>query len=342
MGATRGRRARTIAQLSYVAGLITTDVVIADHVAATDTDRQSLADAWWTGPLLTPSAATLPAGHFLVEPYLYDVISQGRFDAEGKRHRTADAHSFGSLTYLLYGLTDTLTAGVIPTLGFNSIEGAEDSSRVAPGDMSVQAQYRLMNFVEGKRLPTLSLVLQETLPTGRYDRLGSRPSDAMGSGAYTTMLGLYSQSYWWLPNGRILRTRLNLSHAFSDEASVDGVSVYGTPRGFQGRARPGRAWIVNSSFEYSLSRNWVLALDVVYRHDEDTRVTGFIVEPIDGMPQRTSFESHSGSSWQLGLAPAIEYNWSSRAGVIAGLRWIAAGRNATASVAPVIAINLVY
>src|SRR5690348_11021258 len=37
--------------------------------------RQSLDDAWWTGPMLAPSAATLPRGHFLIEPYLYDVTS---------------------------------------------------------------------------------------------------------------------------------------------------------------------------------------------------------------------------------------------------------------------------
>jgi hypothetical protein len=55
--------------------------------------RQSLDDAWWTGPMLAPSGATLPRGHFLVEPYLYDVIA-------------AHSNGFGSLTYVLYGLAD--------------------------------------------------------------------------------------------------------------------------------------------------------------------------------------------------------------------------------------------
>ena len=44
--------------------------------------RQSLDDAWWTGPMLAPSAATLPRGHFLIEPYLYDVIVVGHYDRE--------------------------------------------------------------------------------------------------------------------------------------------------------------------------------------------------------------------------------------------------------------------
>src|ERR1700732_2983767 len=70
--------------------------------------RQSLDDAWWTGPMLAPSAATLPRGHFLIEPYLYDGIA-------------AHSNGFGSLTYVNYGLLDRLTVGVIPTSGFDQV-----------------------------------------------------------------------------------------------------------------------------------------------------------------------------------------------------------------------------
>ena len=53
-----------------------------------DTQRQALDDAWWTGPVIANSATTLPQGHYLIEPYLYDVISDG-------------AESVGSLTFML-------------------------------------------------------------------------------------------------------------------------------------------------------------------------------------------------------------------------------------------------
>jgi hypothetical protein len=58
----------------------------------------TLDDAWWTGPLLAASAATLSHGHFLFEPYLYDSISNGRFDDQGARHETARAEAFRSQT----------------------------------------------------------------------------------------------------------------------------------------------------------------------------------------------------------------------------------------------------
>src|SRR5215813_1358557 len=83
--------------------------------------RQSLDDAWWTGPMLAPSAATLPRGHFLIEPYLYDVIVVGHYDRDGIRRSEPVSHGFGSLVYALYGLSDRLTVGVIPTAGYNTI-----------------------------------------------------------------------------------------------------------------------------------------------------------------------------------------------------------------------------
>src|SRR5581483_5624708 len=64
--------------------------------------RQSRDDAWWTGPILAAGASTLPPGHALIEPYLYNVMSRGRYDDNGTRHDGPRRHSYGSLTYLLY------------------------------------------------------------------------------------------------------------------------------------------------------------------------------------------------------------------------------------------------
>jgi hypothetical protein len=312
-------------------------MLVATSAAATGSDtpdRQSLADAWWTGPIVAAGAATLPQGHALIEPYVYDVVTRGRYDSDGNYRRTDEVHSFGSLTYLLYGVTDSFTAGVIPTFGFNDVSNGEDSSGIGMGDVTLQAQWRLSQFREGRRVPTSSLVLQQTLPTGKYDRLGTRLSDGLGAGAHTTSLAVHSQYYFWMPNGRILRTRLNVAYAISDSVSVADESVYGTSHGFRGHADPGDTFSIYSAWEYSMTRNWVLALDVFYQHDASTRIRG----DQDG----AAFAAESGSAWRLGLAPAIEYNFTSRVGVIFGARWFAAGRNTSASITPVAAINMVY
>jgi hypothetical protein len=214
-------------------------------------------------------------GISLSRPYLYDVIQQGQYDRDGVRHRAPESNGFGSLTYMNYGLLDTLTIGLIPTFGYNRVTDGPSSSSVGMGDVTVQGQYRLTKFHEGSRIPTMSLAVQETFPSGKYDRLGNRPSNGFGSGAYTTTFAFYSQTYFWLPNRRILRMRLNLSQSILSDANVEGVSVYGTDAEFHGRARPGGTSFVDASWEYSLTRSWVLALDATYRYQSNTQVTGY-------------------------------------------------------------------
>jgi hypothetical protein len=52
-------------------------------------------------------------------------------------------------------------------------------------------------------------------------------------------------------------------------------------------------------------------------------------------------ELNSGPGHTWSLAPAIEYNFTSRVGVIAGAKLTTSGRNASAVVIPVAAINIV-
>ncbi len=286
--------------------------------------RQSLDDAWWTGPMLAPNASTIPRGHFLVEPYLYDVIS-------------AHSNGIGSLTYVNYGLLNKVTVGMIPTAGFNQVSNGPSSSGVGLGDLTLQTQLRLTKFREGSWIPTTSITVQETLPTGKYDRLGDRPSDGLGSGAYTTTLALYSQTYLWLPNGRILRMRFDVSQAFSNNVNVEDVSVYGTAAGFRGHAKPGPSFLVDPAWEYSVTRSWVLALDATYRHNWNTRVTGY-----NSLQNPSSILLNSGSSEVFAFAPAIEYSWKPTLGVLLGTRVIPATHNTHATITPAVAINFVH
>lgn len=278
--------------------------------------------------MLAPSAATLPRGHFLIEPYLFDV-------------RSAHSNGFGSLTYMNYGLADKLTVGMIPTAGLNVMNHGPSSSGIGLGDVTLQAQYRLKTFNEGSWIPTVSMAVQETFPTGKYDRLGARPSDGMGSGAYTTTLALYTQTFFWLPNGRILRMRFNVSQEFSGNVDVREVSVYGTSTGFRGHARPGNSLFVDASWEYSVTRKWVLAVDATYRHEGNNRVTGH--DTLDfGEPGPTDIQLNSGSSEAFGFAPAIEYSWKPNLGVLLGTRIIGFGHNTPGTITPAVAINFVH
>lgn len=302
--------------------------------------RQSRDDAWWTGPLLAASAGTLPRGHFLIEPYLFDAIPQGRYDAQGVRRSVPHQHNLGSQSYVIYGLTDRISAGLIPRFGYSLPGNSPGSSGPGAGDLGLQLQYGLTQFEEGSWIPTTSVLIGETLPTGKYDRLKDHPADGLGAGAYTTTLSFYSQDFFWLANGRILRARLDLSYSVSSSVRVHDVSVYGTGAGFRGHSHPGNSFLADAAGEYSVTRNWVLALDVAYQHDSNTRVGGLDLQN-GGAGTSPVIELNSGPGRSLSLAPAVEYNLSSSVGVITGAKFTAAGRNTGAVIIPVVAINVV-
>lgn len=278
--------------------------------------------------MLAASPNTLPPGHILIEPYFFNVMA-------------AHTQGFGTLTYALVGVADRLTLGSIITTGWNKPDDGSSSSGMQLGDLKVQATYRLTQFRKGSWIPITAVVFQETLPTGKFDQLGKRPSDGMGSGAYTSSVAIYAQSYYWLPNHRILRMRLNLTQSVSNDVAVRDVSVYGTGAGFRGTAKPGAVFASGVSAEYSLSRSWVLALDAQYNHYWKTSVSGFQSDdPVTANDSR-SIRFDSGSGYALAFAPAIEYSWTSNLGVLFGTRFIPATKHTARSITPAVAINIV-
>lgn len=339
---TPTRRLRNLVPRAALVAICTGASAVAGATSETGVAvQQSLDEAWWTGPLLAPSPATLPQGHWLVEPYLYHSITYGQFDRDGTLRSAAAASQTGSQTYIEYGLVDRFTLGLIPRFGLHESSAGQDSSGFEVGDVTLQGAYGLTRFRPGSRIPAMALVIGETIPLGKYDRLDGRTDGALGSGAYSTTLSLYSQTYFWMPNGRILRTRLDLSYSVSRWASLQGQSVYGTVNGFGGRAHPGPSFVSDLAFEYSVTQNWVLATDIDWEHDGNTRVEGgYPAEITSALPAYLAQDS--GAAEVLYLAPAVEYNWSARVGVIAGARLAVAGRNTAATATPVAAINMVF
>jgi hypothetical protein len=305
--------------VALVAAFVMTWGTMASAKAETVDAPQSLEDAWWTGPLVAYSAHSLPQGHMLIEPYLYD--------ESGNRSDTV--HSF---TYFLYGATDRLTVGFAPDIAFTSARGAPDSSGVHLGDTTLRAQYMLTAMDPEQGIPDLALAVLQNIPTGKYDHLG-RASDGFGGGSYATTFAVYSQMAWWMPNGRLLRTRFNVAQTVSPRVPVSDASVYGTDTGFLGHAQPGNQFSINAAFEYSMTRNWVLALDLIYNHGNATNTRG--------SEATRAVAINSGSSDAFGFAPTVEYNLSANLGVLAGLRIFPAGHNSSSSVTPALAINYV-
>jgi hypothetical protein len=281
-----------------------------------DRYRAAMKDARWTGPLLASNAETLPHGHFYTEPYFFDGISGGD-------------HHPGSSGFYQYGLTDNWTVGMQP---FFSLGTQQYNREVAIGDFKLLSQVRLSHFTADHRVPSVALVTNLVLPTGKSDRLGAL-KQGHGSGSFAPEIGINVQQYFLLGNGRLLRARVNVLKDFPLRHDVSGRSVFGTGPDFRGRAGPGGKTTVIVGAEYSVTKEWVLAFDVERDQWGRTNVGG------RDTPDGPLIRRTAPKSWNIGFAPAVEYNWSARAGAIFGVWIVPKGHNAQSSVTPAIAIQ---
>ena len=157
----------------------------------------AMKEARWTGPLLASTAETLPPGHFYTEPYFFDGISGGQ-------------HNPGSSGFYQYGLAGNWTVGMQP---FFSLGTRRDNCGAAIGDFKLLSQVRLSHFTAEHRVPSVALVTNLIIPTGKHDRLGAL-KNGHGSGAFAPEIGVNVQQYFLLPNGRLLRGRINIFKDF--------------------------------------------------------------------------------------------------------------------------------
>lgn len=278
----------------------------------------AIKSARWTGPLLASNAETLPQGRVYTEPYLFDSIS-------------GEQHNLGSSGFYQYGLLDNYTVGVQP---YFAIGMRKKDRGVAIGDFKLLSQLRLSHFTPEHRVPSVSLVMNLIMPTGKHDNL--KPlKQGHGAGSFAPEIGVNAQQYFLLKNGRLLRARFNFLRNFPLEADVSGRSVYQTTAGFRGHAKPGSKTTLVVAVEYSLSREWVLAFDIQRDQWDETRLTGHDAGGV--LVKQTSPKS-----WNVGFAPAVEYNWSDRAGAIFGVWIVPKGHNTVSSITPAIAVQRVW
>jgi hypothetical protein len=119
---------------------------------------------------------------------------------------------------------------------------------------------------------------------------------------------------------------------------VHGFNTYGGGFGTQGRVLPGNILQAIVSFEFTLSQNWVFAIDNVYTHTNATHFYGVLGTTAEGV----SASVGGPSSEQFSFAPAIEYNFSANLGIAAGCWFTAWGRNSTEFRSGVVNIDYTY
>lgn len=290
----------------------------------------------FTGPLVTPAVNTMPTGLLNIEPYLIHTNTRGSYNNTGhRREQHAMYRQWQIAVPMTYALTDSsavqLTLNASRTSG-----GGRHTDGLRMGDSVVRVQQRLIAPAADGTGLVLALAIAQRFVTGKYQQLDTNPLNATGNGAARTTLSLGAQQLQWLANHHALRWRGQLAWSPSPgHVKVHDSSVYGTTEGFRGRARVGQAWNATLAAEYVLNTRWGLVGEAIWNRASAVSVGG---------RSRDGHTTHHrvAASHDISLAPAVEYHFSPTMGLIAGVQFTVAGRNAGDYVAPQAALNMVF
>ncbi len=272
---------------------------------------------WFTGPLIAPTAAVVRAGHYIIQPYLAFNTRTGLYDHHWKNISTPNFFSYSTSVDFTFGLTDWVDVEITPAVGYNSTEG---QSAWTFSDLPLSLGFQLLPTDRFKYFPGIELQIIETFPTGKYQKSNPKKlgTDIGGTGSFATTANLNFYKIYPLKGAHFLSMAASFGVTYFAPVHVRGINSYGGGPGCAGKVYPGHGYTAIVSFEFSLTQNWVLALDNVYTHLDKDHFRGTPGAPSPVV--RPSSES-------LSFAPAIEYNFNENWGIIAGAWVSATGRN---------------
>ncbi|MBY0529773.1 MAG: hypothetical protein K2P51_06240 [Rhabdochlamydiaceae bacterium] len=274
----------------------------------------------YAGTLLQFYGENIPPGHISVEPYVYVLRQYGTYNSHWN---VVHAPKITSEQWFVF-----LETGITKWIDFNLIVPSESTqayghNSILFSDLEAYLGFQLAKDKKGSWLPDIRLLVGESFPTGKYQNLNPKKqgADISGSGAYeTTLILVLDKTYYWLKTHPIA-LNLNLYYTWLTKVKVHGFNAYGGNADTEGVVKPGNQFEMNLAAEFSLTRNWVVGMDLHYIHFDHSLFHG---RPgtglIPGLP----------SSEQWSLAPCIEYNFSERFNVSTGAWFSVLGRNAPA------------
>ena len=292
---------------------------------------EEMFDPWYTGPLLTPSASMVAPGYGNTQFYAFVTQNYASFNEDRKSVGFEnDSFNFNPSDILQFGVTDSVDTTISLQTQTNWLQGR---SAGGFGDLQWAVGFK----IQGQTLyvPKMKFSIQETFPTGAYQRLRSDGLDSAGGGAYTTSFSFAMTKIMFWATQHPVNARLAIAYKLSTPVKVHGFNSYGGGYGTRGVVKPGNSFNADFGIEMSFNQHWVLATDVVYTMSNRTKFHGHFGLTADGTPASVG----GGFSDNLSLAPAIEYNWSANLGLLAGVQFSVYGRNSTNFISSIISLT---
>lgn len=314
-------------------------VVIEAELAKAENDfykAREMFNPWYAGPLLTPSAHTLDPGFVVIQPYVFIFDNYAKFDRE--RESVKIPHDLIQVNPVFIIQTGIIKGWDI-AFTFQGVYNSQNHVH-SGGYNDTKVSMGIQIVPEKPYTPAVKLGLAESFPSGKYRNLDPAKNglDATGSGSFVTSVSLnISKVVWWIMT-HPMNIRSSLVFSFPSKAHVRGFNAYGGGFGTDGRVRPAKQFTGDLGLEYSFTQRWVFAMDLNYVYFGDTRFSGKNGVTASGAPA-SNINSFGD---QLSLAPAIEYNPSSKIGILGGVWFSVYGRNTSNFVTGVVSYTQTF
>lgn len=275
-------------------------------------------EPYFAGTQLAAYPLNSSPGHFSINPFVAYITSDSSYNSHWSKKSGKSFNKAILYNSMGTGITDWLDTSIY--FG-NSFQKSGSHSRWGMVDTSLYFGIQLLQGSRNDWIPDMRILLGETFPTGKYDRLDPHKkwADLFGRGSYASSFTfLIARTFYNNPR-HPFNINLNLSYVYSSSVHVDGISYYGGDTGTSGRVFPKASYYTDLALQLSLNQFLTLGLDIYYVHENKTRFHG-----------KSTLKPILPSTDQLSLAPCLGYSWNGNSCFGIGPWFSIAGRNTSA------------
>lgn len=178
---------------------------------------------WFTGPVLTPTPITMDPSHPALEVAIVGSQIYGKYDSEWHLDRIPTIWGVGPFVDFQAAFNKVIGIEFIGSLPTYFSKGASSTHL---NDSIFRLGFQVSNDKEGTWVPDFRILLQETFPTGKYQKFNpsKNGTDATGQGSFQTGMHLAFQKLFHISKGHDFRLRWTLGYFFPASVQVKGYS----------------------------------------------------------------------------------------------------------------------
>lgn len=281
-------------------------------------ENQSSYIQWFTGPLLTPNAQTVPPRHPALEIALIATKNYGYYDSNWKLKYTSSILSLAPYFDFQASFSKSVGFELIGSVATNFSRG---ESFTHLQDTILRLGLQVSNDKADSLVPDFRIVAQEIFPTGKYQKLNPKKNgtDSTGEGSFQTGVHAVFQKLFNRQGKHPIRIRADVGYFIPAAVSVKGLNCYGGTPQTDGKAYPGNYFVGFLFGELALTDRSAVALELNYQHGWRGKFSG----QQNTKMNFASFEKF----WAL---PEFQYTLTEKIGLIFGGWFTLAGKNTTA------------